>query len=64
MEGGAVAQVCYLNQVDFVVVRAISDNADEEAQVSFQEFAAESAKKALVFLEHLLPKVQQALDAR
>ena len=31
MEGAAVAQVCVKNSVPFVVVRSMSDNADEEA---------------------------------
>ena len=25
MEGGAIAQVCYLNNTPFVIIRAISD---------------------------------------
>ena len=29
MEGGSIAQVCYMNGIDFVVIRAISDNADD-----------------------------------
>lgn len=38
MEGAAIAQVCYLNNVPFVIIRAISDNADEGADISFDEF--------------------------
>ncbi len=29
MEGGSIAQVCYLNDIPFLIIRAISDNADE-----------------------------------
>lgn len=31
MEGAAVGHVCYVNGVDFVILRAISDNADDTA---------------------------------
>ncbi len=41
MEGAAVAQACYLAHVPFVVVRAISDQADGDADVDFPTFRVE-----------------------
>lgn len=38
MEGAAVAHVCYLNEVPFVIIRSISDKADGSADVNFQQF--------------------------
>ena len=38
MEGAAVAQVCYENDVPFAVIRTISDDADEHSPVNFTEF--------------------------
>ena len=38
MEGAAVAQVCYVNKIPFVILRAVSDKADESSHVSFEEF--------------------------
>jgi adenosylhomocysteine nucleosidase len=38
MEGGAIAQVCHLNGVPFVIVRVISDSADANAAVDFKRF--------------------------
>lgn len=38
MEGAALAQVCKMNRVAFLVVRTISDNADEEAIDDFDQF--------------------------
>ncbi len=38
MEAAAIAQTCYQLNVPFVVVRAVSDAADEKADISFDEF--------------------------
>lgn len=55
MEGGSIAQVCWINKVDFVVIRAISDNADEDASVDFATFAVTSAHKITELIVKLLP---------
>ena len=57
MEGGSIAQVCYLNGTDFVVIRAISDNANEQAATDFTTFASRSAQELTKLLEHLLPRI-------
>ncbi len=44
MEGAAIAQVCYLNQIPFVVIRAISDKADGSADVSYESFSRQAAE--------------------
>lgn len=46
MEGAAVAQACYMNKIPFVIVRAVSDKADEGAKVSFENFMAEASKNS------------------
>lgn len=38
MEGAAIAQAAYLNHVPFLIVRAISDKADDSASVDYPEF--------------------------
>jgi adenosylhomocysteine nucleosidase len=43
MEGAALAQVCHLNGVPFVIVRVISDRADGAAPVDFKRFVNEVA---------------------
>ena len=43
MEGAAIAQVCYLNRIPFVIIRAISDKADDSEEVSFELFAKQAA---------------------
>ena len=59
MEGGAIAQVCYLNNVPFVIIRAISDKADGSSSMDYEEFkkiaAARSAAAVMYLLEHESP---------
>ena len=45
MEGAAVAQVCHEWNVPFVVIRAISDCADDTAEVDFPKFLVEVAAR-------------------
>ncbi len=45
MESAAVGHACYLNDMPFVSVRCISDNADDEGAMSFDEFEKIAAKR-------------------
>lgn len=38
MEGAAIAQAAHLNQVPFLIIRAISDKADDSASMDYPEF--------------------------
>lgn len=44
MEAAAVAQVCYQFNIPFVVIRALSDIAGKESNISFDEFLPVAAK--------------------
>lgn len=55
MEGGAIGQVCYSNHVDFAIVRAISDNANEDAHMDYPKFVAIAAKQSIAFITELVP---------
>ena len=54
MEGAAVGQVCTLNNVPFLLVRAISDRADGSSDVDFQDFLHEAAQSSARIVIHLL----------
>lgn len=43
MEAAAVAQVCYQYKVPFVIIRALSDIAGKESNVSFDQFLEKAA---------------------
>ncbi len=45
MEGGAVGQVCHLNDIPFVIIRAISDKPDETEFVDYTVFEAKAAER-------------------
>ena len=38
MEGASIAQAAWLNNVPYVVIRAISDKADGSAEMDYSEF--------------------------
>jgi len=46
MEGAAVAQICYQRQIPHVVIRSISDNADEGAVLDKQMFYILAARNS------------------
>lgn len=54
MEGAAVGQVAILNDVSYLVVRAISDRADGASDVDFQSFLHEAAYSSARVVLHLL----------
>lgn len=51
MEGAAIAHVCFLNQIPFLVIRSMSDKANGEAMENFNQFeqmAAMNSKKLIL----------------
>ena len=58
MEGAAVAQVCYLCKIPFLVVRAISDSPyEKDNHITFEEFLKISSNMAAKFIEQFLNKI-------
>ena len=54
MEGAAIAQVAYVNRIPCAVLRAISDNGDEEASVDYPTFVAEASVRSASVLRVFL----------
>ncbi|MBP2196543.1 5'-methylthioadenosine/S-adenosylhomocysteine nucleosidase [Pantoea cypripedii] len=57
MEATAIGHVCHQFKVPFVVVRAISDVADQESHLSFDEFLSVAAKQSSLMVENLLAQL-------
>ncbi|POP41612.1 5'-methylthioadenosine/S-adenosylhomocysteine nucleosidase [Superficieibacter electus] len=57
MEATAIAHVCHNFGTPFVVVRAISDVADQQSHLSFDEFLVVAAKQSTLMVETLVQKL-------
>ncbi|RKS87014.1 methylthioadenosine nucleosidase /adenosylhomocysteine nucleosidase [Orbus hercynius] len=58
MEATAIAHVCWLFSIPFIVVRAISDNGDKKSAISFEEFLPLSAKQSSLIVESMLKQLK------
>ena len=58
MEGAAIAQASHALNLPFLVVRAMSDNANHEASVSFDEFIVEAGRRSAQALMTLLQSIK------
>ncbi len=54
MEGAAIAHVAHLNDVPFVIIRAISDDAGGEADVKYEDFVIMAAENASKMIEQMI----------
>ncbi|MFC0179306.1 5'-methylthioadenosine/S-adenosylhomocysteine nucleosidase [Thorsellia kenyensis] len=59
MEAASVGHTCYQFGVPFVVVRAISDVADKESHLSFDEFLQIAAKQSSLLVVKLIETINQ-----
>lgn len=56
MEGGSIGHVCYVNGVDFCVVRAISDGANDGAVMDYPSFMELAAKNSIEVMKKFLAR--------
>lgn len=57
MEGASIAHAAYLSKVPFVVIRAISDKADDSAEMDYPTFEREAAKHSANLVAHMICKL-------
>ena len=57
MEGAGVGQVCYVNDVPFCVIRAISDNGDENATADYTMSIEMAADRATQVIDDYLKRI-------
>ena len=54
MEGTAVGQAAHLNKIPYLIIRAISDKADDSAQVDYPTFEKQAILHSVKLVEELL----------
>ena len=60
MEGGAIAQAAYRNEVPFVIIRAISDKADDSADMDYPTFEALAAQRCAQVVQTMAGQLKNA----
>ncbi len=53
MEGAAIAQVCFLNKVPFIIIRSISDIPNNNNQIDFNNYIKIASKNCAEFISHI-----------
>lgn len=54
MEGAAIAQTAYLNQIPFLIVRSISDKADDSAHMDYEEFERMAIRHSVNLVKEMI----------
>lgn len=58
MEGAAIAQAAYLNHIPFVIIRAISDKADDSATVDYPTFERQAIAHSVALVENFVGRLK------
>ena len=58
MEGAAIAQAAYLNQIPYLVIRAISDKADDSAGMDYAVFEEQAIRHSVNLLLEMAAKYE------
>ena len=53
MEGAAIAQICILNNIPFLVIRSISDIPNGKNQIDFNEYLKLASKNCAEFIKQI-----------
>ena len=54
MEGASIGHCAYLNEIPFVVIRSISDKADDSADVDYHSVEVEAAKRSMEVVKEMI----------
>ncbi|MFL0269379.1 5'-methylthioadenosine/S-adenosylhomocysteine nucleosidase [Candidatus Clostridium radicumherbarum] len=57
MESASVAHTCYVNNIPFIVIRSMSDNADERGSETFKSNMEAAALNSIKVTEGLIQKL-------
>lgn len=59
MESASVAHTCYVNNIPFIVIRSMSDDADENGSKIFESNIEMAALNSINFVEELIKKLDK-----
>ena len=62
MEGASIAHGAYLNQIPFVIIRAISDKADDSAEMDYPAFEAAAARHSAALVTELAGEIPASIS--
>lgn len=57
MEGASIAHGAYLNGIPFVIIRAISDKADDSSEMDYPVFEAAAAKHSAALVKEMVRSI-------
>jgi adenosylhomocysteine nucleosidase len=57
MEGAGIAHAAYLNKIPYVIIRAISDKADNSAEMDYPTFEKLAIAHSVKLVTNLLPRI-------
>lgn len=57
MEGAAIAQVCFLDNIPFLVIRGISDIANSNNKVDFHEYLKLASKQCAIIVNEIIKNI-------
>ena len=64
MESASVAHTCYVNNIPFIIIRSMSDNADENGLETFKENIEMAALNSLKLVEGIIKKLGESKKYR
>lgn len=59
MEGAAIAQAAYLNKIPYLVIRAISDKADDSASIDYPIFEAAAIEHSVRLVAAMIKEMNE-----
>ena len=57
MEGAAIGQAAYLNKIPYLVIRAISDKADDSAHVDYPTFERQAIRHTVNLVSSMMERL-------
>lgn len=64
MEGAAVAHAASRNRIPFLIIRAISDKADGEAEMDYPAFERKAAKNSIKLMKKMIENYEKDKESR